>query len=103
MRSVISNINNVFTLSRYAIKNVFFKNVQVPYTPMIVNHDVNATFHEDGKVQMFKFYTQRLRENMTVYISVSANNHVIIILIYLLNMIELELITLSVYDTQIQI
>ncbi|XP_060604506.1 uncharacterized protein LOC132757271 [Ruditapes philippinarum] len=49
---------------------------EVPYTPMIVNHDVNATFHEDGKVQTFKFYTQRLRQNMTVYISVSANNHV---------------------------
>ncbi|XP_060577218.1 uncharacterized protein LOC132734491 [Ruditapes philippinarum] len=49
---------------------------EVPHTPMIVNHDVNATFHEDGKVQTFKFHTQKLRENMTVYISVTANNHV---------------------------
>ena len=53
----------------------------MPYTPMIVNHDTNATFHEDGKVQTFKFRTQTLRENMTVYISVTAKNHVMFYLI----------------------
>jgi hypothetical protein len=55
---------------------LFISYTKVPHKPMIVNHDVNATFHEDGKVQTFKFHTQRLRENMTVYISVTANNHV---------------------------
>ena len=43
---------------------------------MIVHHDTNATFREEGKVQRFKFRTQKLRENMTLYISVTANNHV---------------------------
>ncbi|XP_053398434.1 uncharacterized protein LOC128556766 [Mercenaria mercenaria] len=49
---------------------------EVPYTPMIMNHDTNASFHEDGKVQTFKLRTQKLNENKTVFISVTANNHV---------------------------
>ena len=53
--------------------------IQVTHSPMTVNHNTKATFHEDGKVQTFKFYTQKLREDMTVYISVTANNHVMFI------------------------
>ncbi|XP_060580924.1 uncharacterized protein LOC132737608 [Ruditapes philippinarum] len=49
---------------------------QEPNTPMIVTHDTNSSFHEDGKVQTFKFETQRLKENMAVFISVTAENKV---------------------------
>ncbi|XP_053400998.1 uncharacterized protein LOC128557563 isoform X2 [Mercenaria mercenaria] len=47
-----------------------------PHTPMNVQHSRNSPFYEDGKVQTFKFRTQRLRLNKKVYISVSATNHV---------------------------
>ena len=49
---------------------------KVPYTHTMVNHDVNASFYEDGKVQTFKMRTQKLSENKTVFISVTATNHV---------------------------
>ncbi|XP_053398947.1 uncharacterized protein LOC128556937 [Mercenaria mercenaria] len=49
---------------------------EVPYTPMTVTHNINASFHEEGKVQTFRFLTQRLHANMAVYVSVTAENHV---------------------------
>ncbi|XP_053400999.1 uncharacterized protein LOC128557566 [Mercenaria mercenaria] len=47
-----------------------------PYTPMTVTHNINASFHEEGKVQTFRFRTQRLHVNMPVFISLTAENHV---------------------------